>query len=416
MADETIDHIENVSTKMGRKRQYENDGSEFPEAKKSTSVVQSIPTTRFLDLNLDCLEPIFDFLNPRDLLNIVISSTYAAQAALLVYSRRYSKCQVQIRPTSTSPEKMPIEWVNPLIQINSAVDCYKFLEIFGDLIKKLELYGFNDETIALEWRDVMQLVSQKCGGNLIELKVHNCNAFITNQFQNAFDNVDKLHLQRSYLDQCKRLNEWFPNVKSLELIDIGQNVVVEIISPHFFTMHLEPECLSASDIGTMIESAPQLQDLTLSGFINVNYLRFINQNLPVLKRLNLKHARFFDESNEKCLLENVESFSIDLWTTIMPPIELPFEFRKLTELQVKTNSFEKDWIDFAINQTGLLKLRLDMNFDVAFLDPLFSQCKMLHELRIVASDEIREELKQKKMSKLIVTEDDKDIIVERMTA
>lgn len=120
-----------TSRDFQRKRQHENDDGESPKAEKSKCVVQSILSALFLFKFLIVSKKI-DFLSPRDLLNIVISKSYAAQVALSVYSL------VTSSPNSASKNQL---WTN----INWI---FQFSADFWWIDKKLELFGSNDEPVA----------------------------------------------------------------------------------------------------------------------------------------------------------------------------------------------------------------------------------------------------------------------------
>lgn len=404
-----------MTTKGKRHRSCETDDCELPPVKKFPC--QQEISTQLLDLNIDCLGQIFEFLTPADLMNVIDLSSDAAEAALIVFSRRYSKFEVHIWPYSDSsyPDygNSPIEIIDDVIEINSPIECSKFLKVFGYLIKKLMIAGFNDETLTSDWRTVMRAISKYCSKYLIELDLVKCNALLSNEFQCAFEEVVKFRVQRSQLDKCKYLNEWFPNIKHLELMDIGFLITVQIIMPNITEIEVHEKCLSKADVDTIIESAPQLQELTLDAPKNVRLLHLINERMPLLKRLSLTRVYLLGETSEKITFKNLEFFSIDLGQ-IKSPTELPFKFEKLTELEVNAIVYNEAWIDFAIEQCFLVKLRLTSYTDLCVneINKLFSQCKTLEVFRVSACQDDHELIEQIKVN-WNITEDNNELIIGR---
>lgn len=366
-----------------RKRQHKYDDPEVPEAKKTAGEVDTI-STEFSDLNVDCLEHVFGYLGFADLLNVVDLNANAADAAKIVYSRHYSKRQIRIwSPDLNGLLALP-QIMGSAIKISSAADCSKLLLHFGGLIEKLELFSFISDALTQDWIDVMHLISIKCGESLLELKLNNCNERISNEFQSVFEKVESFHVQRSHVGKFKQLDEWFPCLKRLNLADNGPFITINMTSPTNSVWQIKEECLSLSEIKSMIKAAPELEALSLTGVINADLLRFINDNQPMLKHLSLPQSFFSNQPGvDKVVFESVKSFSIEPMQSNISPANLPLTFQRLTELEVTVNTLGREWIDFAIGHSELVKLRLEMPWCEACVANLLSQCKSLRTLRIL---------------------------------
>lgn len=87
---------------------------------------------KIIDLNIDCLEHIFNYLNLQDLLNVAVSNTALQYAAHLVFKRKHSQKMFVASLNVKLICRMGKETINPT-QFQS------FLLVFGDYIHTIAL-------------------------------------------------------------------------------------------------------------------------------------------------------------------------------------------------------------------------------------------------------------------------------------
>lgn len=256
MADESSPQND-VATTNQRKRRYRIDQTEMLNAKKPTIISQK---TDFTDLNIDCLEHIFGYLGPIDLLNVAELNTNTAEAAKIVYAREYADVEVKIsiRYWIKADTSKPFTVFGSTIRINSLAGCQMFIDKFGALAKSWNIYFFmpNDSSVIEEWNGTLHSINKKCGNHLVELSLHHCEEVHFSKFQGSFEKVESLSLSFCHLGKYRCLKKWFPSLKRLTLLGYESMVFDEVYSDGRY------EFGDATDFKIMVESSPQLDALT----------------------------------------------------------------------------------------------------------------------------------------------------------
>lgn len=381
--------------------------------------------TYFDIINIDCIESIFDFLSPIDLLNIADLNTRTTKAAEIVYARHYSNNPVEIYISSNKRMKRkqkcrPIVVGKGYISIYSADVCSSYVETFGELFKELTLDDrtIDDTPITEEWRKSLQMIQNKCAKHLTEFTLMDRNKRIFKEFQTPFEKVEDLCLDDSFsLGQSQRLNDWFPVLKRFQFINFGN--YYDYIP---------------SNVKMMIKSAPKLEKLKwgANSWVNASDLRYIQKYQPELKSFtfNWSYDDAENETLDKISFKNMETCRIIFRDSSVR--NLPLKFERLNNLlmhypcelasdnDIDNGRDAKDamaWIDFASEQielnelfmklcgikfskkhliklvshlTKLTELTLLTKFDFDALDYVLSHCKSLQTLEIdYPSTEVR---------------------------
>lgn len=322
------------------------------------------------DLPVECLAHVFNHLDFVDLIHVADVSENTAEAAGLVYSRKYSNHVIKMAGLETP--KM-VEFAELAITISAPSVCLKLLSIFGDSIKNLRLEYLNDDALSHEWSELPRLIHKICVDNLIELKLINCDEKLFAGIEKVFTKLRRLRISCSRLGNCMDLGKWFPNLKQLELLhnDGCEQIVSHFPHLSYLAMDTKNACLSTSTIEAMIKSAPQLETLALSGGMTEQLLRFINEHSPNLKRLFLWDFHLDNQTNEIIAFKTIGTLSISTGFLGILPSDVPFEFEKLTELRLNADTLNDEWIDFAMEQHDLVKLQLN-----SFLEPDITDIQM----------------------------------------
>lgn len=353
-------------------------------------------TTQIIDLNIDCLEQIFKFVDVIDLLNISDLCEEAMIAATMVYSMYYSNRLLKISGMNSSSS---MQQSKTTISVCSSDLCTTFLNTFGFYVKKMELSYLMDLYSYDDWTTVKDLIYEKCAKNLIELNLVNCEEDIFDGISEPLINIKKLRISCSRLGKCIELDKWFPNLERLELIHNGG--CVQIFSSFPFLSYLamnmmENACLNEDDLETMLKSAPKLQMLSLNGGIDIGLLKFINDNLANLKHLRLHEFHLKDDYNEPIYFKGIETIHItNDFCGNLPP-EMLFTFDDLKELRLKCDTLNNEWIKFAMKNKNLEKLELlslwESNITVRDLIKYVDELEKLTELKITVSSGTSEDI------------------------
>lgn len=370
-----------------RKRLSSEDVKNVKQPKAELSV-ETVPI-KITDLNVICFENIFKYLSFVDMLNVVVSEP-ALKAAKWVFARRYSQYLVKICGDNLG-STIEIDEHIQAITINTASVCVKILRIFGDEIKRLELWNFDKEMLTEEWTVVNNLINEQCTGNLRELKLSNVKCEMMEHIKKAFENVEYLRISCSHLGKFMDLSTWFPKLRRLQLLHNDRCIQTVSSFPHlnYLAMDIKDECLSTASFKELIQSATNLETLSLSGAMKLELLQFVSDTSNELKHLYLWDFLLEDETNDVVTFDSVQTLSISTGWMGDLPSKIPFEFKELTELRIKTaDSLGEPWISFAMGQHSLTKLVLDSTdaFEIndGYLDDIATKLKNLVELHIFA--------------------------------
>lgn len=226
-------------------------------------------TTKLVDLNFDCFVKIFENLNNYELINLVEANEMFKDAATYVFILKYGDT-LEIRYHST-PEYY-----------------LRVLRCFGHAIKKVHfMVGFE-----IHASRCIEAIIEHCGQNLLDL-----------QFTHTKPVYSILYNAR-LSEFFWKLSTYFPNLKHLaHHNDVVNYVKYEkyifgrgIPSLKQFTMKLYKRSVAA--LKEFILSNSQLETLTIKGeymVFNCEFARFIVENLPRLKTVNLENFTFIQK-------------------------------------------------------------------------------------------------------------------------
>lgn len=189
-------------------------GESFLPSKRSTlNTKKELTSVKLTDLNDDCLIMILDFLDIQSLFNLALSSDSLIPIAQYIYHRKLSKKTVIIRKNTS----------------------LQFIRCFGPVLTKVKIAESRPEE---HFDMVHKFLNDYCAKNLISvtyveesffpkecvLLKYPKKYFPKKYSPNPFIKVENVRFVNAYLgDQWRLLNKWFPNLRSLELINCGIN-------------------------------------------------------------------------------------------------------------------------------------------------------------------------------------------------
>lgn len=183
------------------------------------------------DLNIDCIEKIFDNLELGDLVNIADANKCLKMCAEMIFVRNYgNKCiMLDLEPNSLLPSiSMQKEWT----KISDLKTCLQTMRCFGHLITNLHVkdYHSNDGKIPqIIW--LLNYITEYCRKNVIEITFEKFSDVTLSEIQMEFLKLKTLHFRYCNIEQnLGNFNQIFPEVNKLELTwtnvsDIYDNIV-----------------------------------------------------------------------------------------------------------------------------------------------------------------------------------------------
>lgn len=308
---------------------------------------------KITDLNFDCLEKVFIYLNLRDLTNVSDSNKYLKNCAEIIFVSRYKKhflklfvgseTSIGLKYRNIIAENRPnyhgrLGYTDlKCIEIHSLMDCFKVLRCFGHLIPKLSITTHHfrtnsrwdkarDRLPKLNARKVIKenqlariasarvytYVSKYCTGSLNEIVIDDCVKGNINYLRKPFFNVERVHIQ-GFRMKGDWLNRLFPKMQYLE-IDLNNifnsicrryhcNFDCTDIEHHFPNLKHFKFCPKGTAGGEIFEEKlaqihrfislnPQLQTLEVPFIGHRELLRAISESLPHLQYLNFNITYF----------------------------------------------------------------------------------------------------------------------------
>lgn len=309
------------------------------KSKTKPEVQSVVKTTGINDLKSNCIERIFKYLDPSDLLNLADSTKLLREHAILTFMDKYAGNQVyfhSIRPSRHGWIRIDSE---KRIAVDSLASCLRLLRCFGNIITDLKI-SFVDAAPTHCYR-LNRYLNKYCSKSLINISLDSAAKNCLKQMIGNLDplsNVEGLKFQRCDFDSSLNgLNNSFPQLKTLELLGWNEGFGSSI-GQHFPCLeNLTFDVVSyglRQPITCLLRLNPQLQHLTLRN-CNATFLQNVSKYLQLIESLEVCWAG--DSSNIKCdrfYCHNVRrlTFGFEHGATEIPNIPLGFD--RLEELTV----------------------------------------------------------------------------------
>lgn len=354
--------------------------------------------TEFTDINTDCLEKIFNYLELDDLLNVADTCTHFKGAADIVASRIFAKKWIIIDKIRISRARL-INIRNGYIELIDLKSILGTLRLFGHLIKKLKIKGndlenFPEQTIEFIAKSVGLLsyyIGHYCTSSLTELTIEKAISF--KLFKKPFLKVEKVKINIIHLPRSQIKRNWFvklfPNVRQLTYKSVfGRISSFESIVDHFPKLeHLNIENLHCKNLNRIVSITddectanntdvmkslslnPQLTTLALSYISDINILKLISEQQHQLECLSFQYAPKAGTNSDVVHFQSVKKLKIWLCSPSQRPnsqpievgtignemCKIPFSFAKLEEFTIQTcYQYSSEFYSF-IDQHGSIK-------------------------------------------------------------
>lgn len=188
---------------------------------ENTASVQM--ATKIIDLNDDCLERIFKYLDFNSLINVAISNRYLRPAASFVYHRRFSNRIIRIKDVRTPSSKRSNSNGNILCEVSKKCiiirDLKKCLQLLRCLRSSVHDVSIHYCGSAIKrYAYVHQYLNNYCTENLIAITYVRMPMISIECFRKPFPNVARVAIVGCNLtNRFPLFAKYFPNVRQLKL-------------------------------------------------------------------------------------------------------------------------------------------------------------------------------------------------------
>lgn len=334
-------------------------------------------TLKIIDLNDDCLEPIFLKLTKEDLASIAESNLRFLEIACYAYARNYAQ--------------NPFESGYDSCDSNTFERSMNIIKHFGKLIQKLDLYDAHNDCQYNE--RITDALFSTCDSNITDIVFDRVDQDTLNKIRRPFPNLTNLNIYDLSLPQkIAQLNRWFPNVTKLILRCTG------LFLEEFCSLQRLTDAdiaMGVQDMRVFIRSNPQLTSLRLridnSQLIDGQLLNFMAQNLQQLQHLtitinNWRPVAYMADAN----FANLRTLSLSLcWDMINDPNDVPSHLGisspVLESTKIKGLYFNDACVEFASRCRSVtdLEFTVDDELDTFLFIRLAQRCPKLNNLQII---------------------------------
>lgn len=205
-----------------RKRMNRPSKSKRSKERANTDITRS---TKIDDVNLDCLEHAFGFLNLEDLINVAEGNKHLKAAANIAFKNKFKTYCLQIY-TDKKQGSLDVYNDENCIVIWNLKLAFKLLRLFGENISGVQVWADKtttkfkaEDTDIITYERIMYYINEYCFKSLTSFAVirQPDNVFIG--VQNKFENVKKVYINGNIgPETLLQLNHFFPRMTDLQLI------------------------------------------------------------------------------------------------------------------------------------------------------------------------------------------------------
>lgn len=340
------------SSPKALKRACDENGNDIPISKK----FKNDDSLKLDDINNDCLDSIFAYLDLEDLVNVAETSSCFIPSVHSVFSQKYrnKKCVLS-----------SFDLGSDFIVITKSFGVQFFCH-FGQYVSDLLVDCLSEE--------VEEAILTHCTSSLVNLDLAYLTTDCFNTISKPFQSIETLTLSHGMLSQkMSAVNTWFPNLTSLKLLNI-KLIDPTCLENQFHSLkelviHNGKSTLPQSAIEGMLHLNPQVEKLEcFQKEYDVSLIRAISEHLPLLKVLVLwtPDDRFWSFRNQQITFESVKKFTLNsYYYRSTESVEcMPLHFGKLETLTLDGfNQYQDHLLDFVMQNKDLTKLSIVPEID-----------------------------------------------------
>lgn len=336
---------------------------------------------KIVDIDNDCLERMFEYLDFCDLINVAEANVHLRVAAETVFVWKLKKRLIVVE----IEEKLR-KIAHPLIGIYD--DACPDIGIYDDAIsirtsllavRTIRLFGQSITGIHLKIKtndflreNFFRHVNEYCHKTLNILQIFGDHSNMFGAVTHPFENVEKFSYDGGTLGPgCEHFNRLFPRLSQIKLVwnDIlhWKWAAQTFSNLNSFTLQYKymdfPTNFVGSDLITFTTLNPQIQSFELLAYGDPRIWEIINTQLNNMTRIHTsyspKHAEHFNGA--PILFNNVETFVVRWHPRFLFTVNPTnvYSFKRLKRLIVECWSDELEmWLDFVLAHPTIEELEI----------------------------------------------------------
>lgn len=332
---------------------------------------------KIIDLNIDCLEKICQYLEVADLLNVADSNKCLKGAAELIFKLKHSKKTVEIHGAHYRVEDI-IDSEHSLM-IYDLISSLRIVRCFGHLVTNLKitvdrtdyLYKVYADRFCHSFHCLITYVNQYSAESLVQFTLSTNQEIpdkALNHLKKPFLNVEKLYIVQFPNLERSLINKLFPRVRHLVYADAPYFTDFARIENHFrhlSHLHLNISSVKyrytsikceekSAQICSFLRLNPQLVSLTLPFILDMKLFQCISE-LSSLKTLKLYNfwGRISNYDDNPIHLKHLKRLKIDEFYECP---QIPLTFDHLEELRIFCQHFCNNFHQFLIENPTIRKI------------------------------------------------------------
>lgn len=202
------------------KRKNQNDASSSQKRQRANSSPDAESPKKIIDLDDDCLEKIFSYLDFLSLVSVAVSNEYLRPAANLVYNRKFSNKIINIHGLNSNRTDEKLDFYIFIcfekVSFGELKTCLQFLRCFGSSLSNIHIYY--EMSSNKRYKYVHRYINEYCAESLNEFEFIMKSRMTIDHFDKPFVNVHTVAVHSCHFgDQFPLFSRWFPNVRSFKL-------------------------------------------------------------------------------------------------------------------------------------------------------------------------------------------------------
>lgn len=311
----------------------------------------------FVDVNIDCLEHVFKFLQFEDIINVAEANKDLKLIAEIMFVQKL-KSRMIVVDIDNMPPDSDINIYDNAIHIRRSLLAAKIIRIFGQYVSEINLRITKNPVLSGKF---IHHVNEYCHKTLNILHTLGDHSKVFEELKHPFKNVEKFTSYEGIVGPgCEHFNRLFPRLRQLAFTDdtvfdskyIWKQIpnLDSFVSYYSYSIPMY-SCFDDKDLRKFIASNLQLQSLTLVGY-DPYIWEYVNAKLKDLKSVHVSFSPKLSEhfKGAPIQFDGVEEckVSCDGILGTRNPIEV-FSFKRLKKLTVKCfyNQLEM-WLDFIL--------------------------------------------------------------------
>lgn len=216
---------------------------------------EPVALIKLTDINIDCLETIFKYLQFDDLLNIAHTNKALKAAADLAFASKFRNRKFILELSAAQSVKVYQQATQ--IYVYDLGKCLQLLRCFGHFIRTISI------NFSSNWKYVLSYINEYCVESLQQMDFNLNEHIAFNLSQNLrtpFANVGNVHFCNWPASSLEQIQIVFPNVRQLSIENCQLISPIAINLPHLEHLVMN---VSQSDVRPFLRSNLQMRRLTL---------------------------------------------------------------------------------------------------------------------------------------------------------